>query len=136
MWASGLIACFYAAGALLAASGANLKVDGRSATQREFFLAAGPMLLVATPALALTCWGINRRRPWTRYTAILFWLVSILGPAASGLLQREPLPVIACQSLFLLPPLLASLWYFFLKSNVTAYYRRLQTSSEAPKYVA
>jgi hypothetical protein len=137
LWATGIIGFFYLAIGLLALSGVgSYNISGRAVSQREFLIATGPFLLPSTIVLLLTCWGISKQRPWSRYTAASFWAVMILGWALSPSIHAEPIGLISCQVLPLFIALLASVWYFFAKPNVVAYYRHISKSAQLPGHVA
>jgi hypothetical protein len=137
MWVTGILGFFYLAVGLLALSGAgSYNISGRAVSQREFLIAAGPLLLAGTAVLLLTCWGISKQRPWSRYTAVSFWGVTILDLALLPTVQAEPVGFVSCQVLPLFVALLASVWYFFAKPNIVAYYRQIAKSAQPRGYVA
>jgi hypothetical protein len=131
MWATGIIGVFYLAIGLLALSGVgSYKIEDRAVSQQEFLAATGPLLLPSTIVLLLTCWGISRQRSWPRYTAASFWVVMIICWALFPSVPTEPIGLVGCQVLPLFVGLFVSVWYFFVKPNVVAYYQHISRSAQ------
>ncbi len=84
-----------------------------------------PFMVVSVPLLLAIAYGFWKDRPWSRHAAVSFWVVEgwfLMMSEGSG---PEGL----------IPSLIGlgiTIWYFYVRPNVVAYYRAIATKPGAP----
>ena len=81
---------------------------------------------VVTGAILLaTAYGFWKDRTWSRIAALSYWVLEgILTMNSGGIDVGNLIPTLI--------PLGVSIWYFFYKPSVVAYYRAIATKAEGP----
>ena len=108
----------------------SARMGGEHVTRAEWLRIAAPLVGVIGILMALVCYALAFRRPWSRHVVIaMFGLIivyaTILG---TGNLLRHSIMWRALINATALGCL--SCWYFYLKPNVTRYFRKLNDASK------
>jgi hypothetical protein len=125
-WFSGLgFAAMYLSILLVLLKIGPVAMGGERVTRTEWLHIAAPLVAAIGILMALICYALASRKPWSRHLVIaMFTLIivyaSILG-ALSLIRHTIMWRAIINASIFGA----ASVWYFYLKANVAAYFREL-----------
>ena len=125
---AGLSAFSAAAMLMISLFGASsYSLEGAAVSKGEFVRATAPGLVVIGGWSALCAWALWRERPWGREVAAWGMVAMLVAPAAYEVFTRgtggEAVLLIAIVGAISL----AIIWYFYGKSNVREYYRRLDS---------
>jgi hypothetical protein len=105
-------------------------MGGEHVTRTEWLSIAAPLVAAIGLLMALVCYALASRKPWSRHIVIaIFALIivyaTILGTLdllRHGIMWRALINATAAGCL--------SCWYFYLKPNVARYFHQLQDGHE------
>ena len=100
-------------------------MGGEPVTRTEWLRIAAPLVAAMGVLMALVCYALASRKPWSRHVVIAIFTLIIVYAAILGTLN---LIHRAIMWRALINGVLfggASIWYFYLKPNVVAYFRAL-----------
>jgi hypothetical protein len=104
-------------------------MGGERVTRDEWMHIAAPLVGVIGVLMAFISYGFASQRAWSRYLVIAMPILIIAYAVATGALNLIR-PVIMWRAIVNASILGGvSLWYFYLKPNVVAYFRDLEGSS-------
>ena len=100
-------------------------MGGERVTRTEWLHIAAPLVAVIGVLMALISYGFAARKPWSRHLVLAMFALIILYAAIVGALNLIHHAImwraIVNGTLFGC----ASVWYFYFKPNVAAYFREL-----------
>lgn len=101
-------------------------MGGERVTRDEWLHLAAPLVAVIGIWMALVSYGLARRKTWSRHLVIaMFSLIIFYGSILGALhLIHQPIMWRAIANGTLAGG--ASVWYFYFKPNVAAYFRELK----------
>ena len=131
MWFAGLASAgMYLSILLMLLNIAPASMGGEHVTRTEWLHIAAPFVAAMGVLIALVCYALASRKPWSRHVVIaMFALIIVyatilgtLGMIRHSIMWRALIKatVFAC----------LSCWYFYLKPNVVQYFRTLNGTSK------
>ena len=108
----------------------SASMGGEHVTRTEWLRIAAPLVAAIGILMALVCYALASRKPWSRHVVIAMFVLiivyaTILGALSlirHGIIWRALInaTVFGC----------LSGWYFYLKPNVVQYFRELKSASK------
>ena len=100
-------------------------MGGERVTRAEWLHIAAPLIAVIGCLMALIAYGFRAGKPWSRHLVIAMFTLIIVYAATLGALNvlRHTIMSRAIVNGFVFGS--ASVWYFYFKPNVAAYFRQL-----------
>jgi hypothetical protein len=100
-------------------------MGGERVTRLEWLHIAAPLVAVIGVLMALISYGFATCKPWSRHLVMTMSILIVVYAIATGALQWIR-PIIMWRAIINASVLgCVSLWYFYFKSNVAAYFRAL-----------
>jgi hypothetical protein len=100
-------------------------IGGERVTREEWLHVAAPLVAVIGLLMALISYGFATCKPWSRHLVMTMSLLIIVYAIATGALHWIR-PIIMWRAIVNASVLgCVSLWYFYFKPNVAAYFRAL-----------
>ena len=100
-------------------------VGGERVELGEWMMTSAPLYAVASGLMAGIAYALYHNRSWSRELAILLWVALLVYNAAIGLLGAVPTFEAWRAMTFCLVLGGVSVWYFYFKPNVVAYYESI-----------
>ena len=105
----------------------SASMGGEHVTRTEWLRIAAPLVAAIGILMALVCYALASRKPWSRHVVIAIFTLIIVYAAILGslnLIHRAIMwRAIINASVFGA----ASVWYFYFKPNVAAYFHALES---------
>jgi hypothetical protein len=100
-------------------------IGGERVTRAEWLHIAAPLVATIGILMALICYGLASRKPWSRHVVIAMFTLIIVYASILGALDviRHTIMWRAIINATISGGL--SAWYFYFKPNVAAYFREL-----------
>ena len=92
-------------------------------TKDDILLGSGFILFAAVSGPF--AWGVWKERPWTRETAMAFWVGMVLIAVAQAILKPIPSLEDVREILWTLIGAATAAWYFYRQQDVVLYYKEL-----------
>ena len=105
-------------------------MGGEQVTRIEWLRIAAPLVAAIGVLMALVCYALASRKPWSRHVAIAMFALIIVYATILGTLSmiRHSIMWRALINATVFGCL--SCWYFYLKPNVVQYFRTLKGTSK------
>jgi hypothetical protein len=105
-------------------------MGGEQVTRIEWLRIAAPLVAAMGVLMALVCYALTSRKPWSRHVAIAMFALIIVYATILGTLSmiRHSIMWRALINATVFGCL--SCWYFYLKPNVVQYFRTLKGTSK------
>lgn len=100
-------------------------MGGEHITRTEWLRIAAPLVAATGVLMALVCYALASRKPWSRHVVIAIFTLIIVYATILGTLNlvRQSIMWRAVINATVFASL--SCWYFYLKPNVARYFREL-----------
>jgi len=100
-------------------------MGGEPVTPAEWLHIAAPLVAAIGILMALICYGLASRKPWSRHVVIAMFTLNIVYASILGALDliRHTIMWRAIIDAMIFGVL--SAWYFYFKPNVASYFRKL-----------
>jgi hypothetical protein len=105
-------------------------MGGERVTRTEWLHIAAPLVAAIGALMALICYGLASRKPWSRHVVIAMFTLIVVYASILGALNliRHTIMWRAIIDATISGGL--SAWYFYLKPNVVQHFRELQNRDE------
>jgi hypothetical protein len=100
-------------------------MGGEPVTRTEWLRVAAPLVAAMGALMALVCYALASRKPWSRHVVIAIFTLIIVYAAMLGTLDLIHRAIMWRALINGVLFGVASMWYFYFKPNVVAYFRAL-----------
>ena len=100
-------------------------MGGERVTRTEWLHIAAPLVAAMGVSMALVCYALASGKPWSRHVVIAIFTLIIVYAAMLGTLDLIHRAIMWRALINGVLFGVASIWYFYLKPNVVAYFRAL-----------
>jgi hypothetical protein len=100
-------------------------MGGERVTRGEWLHIAAPLVAVIGILMALISFGLTAQKPWSRHLVIIIFALIFIHASVFGFLNLIHRPIMWRALINSAVFGGVSVWYFYLKPNVAAYFREL-----------
>ena len=101
-------------------------MGGERVTRSEWLHIAAPLVAVIGILMALICYGFAAQKPWSRHLVIAMFVLIIVYASILGALNLIHHAIMWRAIINATVFGATSVWYFYFKPNVAAYFRELK----------
>jgi hypothetical protein len=105
-------------------------MGGEHVTRNEWLRIAAPLVAAMGVLMALVCYALAHRKPWSRHIVIAMFSLIIVYATILGTLNLLRHSIMWRALINATVVVCLSCWYFYLKPNVVQYFRTLKDASK------
>jgi hypothetical protein len=105
-------------------------MGGEPVSRNEWLHIAAPVVAAIGLLMALVCYALASRKPWSRHVVIAMFILIIVYATLLGTLNLIPHNIMWRALINATVSGCLSCWYFYLKPNVVQYFRGLKGASK------
>jgi hypothetical protein len=100
-------------------------MGGERVTREEWLQIAAPLVAVIGVLMACVSYGLATERPWSRHVVIAMFVLIVIYASVLGALNLMHRAIMWRAIINASLSGVASIWYFYFKPNVAAYFRQM-----------